>query len=81
MESYPELFAKHNFYLCPLANQISEKRIVSQVAHLPILRLQTEDQDSLQFLFLTTFGRWVHEPSWSLPYLRIFSGDREKLEN
>ena len=31
--------------------------------------------------FWATFGKWVHASSWSLPYLQIFSGDREMSEN
>ena len=32
------------------------------------------------FVF-TTSGQWVHASSCSPPHVRIFSGDREKLEN
>ena len=45
--SYPELCAKRNFYLCPLAIRISEKRIVSLAVNLPILKLQFEHQVSV----------------------------------
>ena len=43
-ECYPELCAKCNFYLCPFEIRIWEKRTV---VHLPILRAQFEQWDSL----------------------------------
>ena len=46
MGSYPEQCAKPNFYLCPLAIRILEKRIVSLVVQPTILQLQIRDQDS-----------------------------------
>ena len=57
--------------------------MVSLVVQLPILRLQIGqvNLESQWFLFLTTFGQWVHAPSCSLPHVWIFSGDCEKSEN
>ena len=81
MGSYPELCAKCNFYLCPFAIGILEKRTVSLVGHLPIFRVQFEYSNSLWFLVLRPFSQWAHASSCSLPLVRIFSGVLEKSEN
>ena len=49
-------------------------QILDSVAHWEptILRFQIGDLESLQLLFLTPFGQWVHASSCSPPYLRFF---------
>ena len=49
--------------------QITEFREILQILQI------SGDWASPWFLFLTTFGQWVHASSWSLPYQRIFSID------
>ena len=71
-QCYPKLCAKNNFYLLPLA--IWRKGWCHKLFTYNSLNfeLKSEIRQAYDYLFLMTFGQWVHASSWSLPYLQFF---------